>query len=129
MRCYISSVAMKGVMLRDDVRQSGVPFTMNQDGPEGSLGMCEGLGQASKAGMREGLGREPQPLHESCLMDFFREGELEVSSPWGSVGSKPERKAAARPTSAVRVKMEGEALAKLCPSQRKARGRRLPGAA
>ena len=33
--CYVSSVAMKGVILRDDVRQSGVPFTMNQDGPRG----------------------------------------------------------------------------------------------
>ena len=58
--CYISSVAMKGVVLRD-VRQSGVPFTMNQDGPEGGLCMCEGLGQANAVGMCEGLGLEPQP--------------------------------------------------------------------
>ena len=61
MCCYISSVAMKGVVLRDDLQQSGpgVPFTMNQDGPEGGLGMCEGVGQASEVGMCDGLGLEP----------------------------------------------------------------------
>ena len=37
--CYISSVAMEGAVLRDDVRQSVVPFTMNQYGPEGGPGM------------------------------------------------------------------------------------------
>ena len=58
--CYISSVAMKGVVLRDDVRQSGVPFTMNQDGPEGGLGMCEGLGQASEAGCVRGWSHSPR---------------------------------------------------------------------
>ena len=60
---YVSSVAMKGVVLRDDVRQSGGPFTMNQDGPEGGLGMplCEGLGQVSEVSMCEGLGLGSQP--------------------------------------------------------------------
>ena len=102
--CYISSVAMKGVVLRDDVRQLGVPFTMNQDGPEGGLGMCEGLGQASEAGMCEGLWLEPQSLRGDGPMDFFRDG--------GSVAVKMETKEPARPKAVVRVKIEGEVLTK-----------------
>ena len=102
--CYIRSVAMKGVVLRDDVRQSGVPFTMNQDGPEGGLGMCEGLGQVSEVGMCEGLGLRPHPSRDSGPMYFVSDG--------GSVAVKPERKAAARPKAAVRVEIEGQVLAK-----------------
>jgi hypothetical protein len=57
---------MKGVVLRDDVRQSGVPFTMNQDGPEGGLGMCEGLGQVGEVGMCGGLVLEAQASQVGC---------------------------------------------------------------
>ena len=100
--CYISSVAMKGVVLRDDVRQLGVPFTMNQDGPKGGLGTCEELGQVSEVGMCDGLGLRPQPSQDTCPMDFFHDG--------GSV--KTEKKEPARPMVAVRVKIEGNVLAK-----------------
>ena len=103
--CYISSVAMKGVVLRDDVRQSGVPFIMNQDGPEGGLGMCDGLGQVGEVGMCEGLGLGSQPSQVGCPMDFFRDG--------GSVAVKTETKEPARSKAVVRVKIEGDVLAKL----------------
>ena len=108
--CYISSVAMKGVVLRDDVRQSGVPFTMNQDGPEGGLGMCEGLGQTSEASMCEGLWLEPQPLQGGCPMEFFRDG--------GSGAGKIKTEEPARSRAVVRIKIEGEEL----PKKKKGKG-------
>ena len=98
--CYISSVAMKGVVLRDDVRQSGVPFTMNQDGPEGGLGMCEGLGQTREAGMCEGLWLE----QGGGPMDFFREGAL--------AAGKLKAEEPTRSKAVVRIKIEGEELPK-----------------
>ena len=79
---------------------------MNQDGPEGGLGMtlCEVLGQVSEVSMCEGLGLRPQPSQDSRPVDFFRDGGLVVVT--------TERKEAARPKAAVRVKVEGEVLAK-----------------
>ena len=108
--CYISSVAMKGVVLRDDVRQSGVPFTMNQDGPEGGLCMCEGLGQTSEAGMCEGLWLEPQPSQGGCPMEFFRDG--------GLAAGKKKTEEPARSKAVVRIKIEGEDL----PKKKKGKG-------
>ena len=102
--CYISSVAMKGVVLRGDVRQSGVPFTMNQDGPDGGLGMCEGLVQASEVSMCKGLWLEPQPWQGSCPIDFFHDG--------GSDAGKIKPEEPARSKAVVQIKIEGEELPK-----------------
>ena len=75
---------------------------MNQDGPEGGLGMCEGLGQCCGISMCEGLGLEPQSSQGGCPMDFFHDG--------GAV--KTEAKEPAQSSMVVRVKIEGDGLPK-----------------